>query len=142
MTMEKTIVLKGRPAYPGVAEGCAMCCPNSIQGWAGVEASTGKIIEKGHVHEGESFDGKILVVPTSKGSCGWSGLFQGPMDLSGIRPAGWVVKYADSKVGVAAVLVGSPMVADFEEDIFQFIQDGDHVVVNGTEGTVTITKKS
>ena len=138
--MGKTIVLKGRPAYPGIAEGDAMCCPNSIQGWAGVEGRTGKIIEKGHVHEGESFDGKILVIPTSKGSCGWSGLFQGPMDLSGIRPAGWVVKYADSKVGVAAVLVGSPMVADFEEDIFQYIQDGDHVVVNGNAGTVTITK--
>ena len=118
--MGKTIVLKGRPAYPGIAEGEAMCCPNSIQGWAGVEGRTGKIIEKGHVHEGESFDGKILVIPTSKGSCGWSGLFQGPMDLSGIRPAGWV--------------------ADFEEDIFQYIQDGDHVVVNGNAGTVTITK--
>lgn len=140
--MEKTIVLKGRPAYPGVAEGYAMCCPNSIQGWAGVETMTGKIIEKGHIHEGESFDGKILVIPTSKGSCGWSGLFQGPMDMAGIRPAGWVVKYADSKVGVAAVLVGSPMVADFAEDIFQFIEDGDYVVVDGNEGTVTITKKS
>ena len=57
--MGKTIVLKGRPAYPGIAEGEAMCCPNSIQGWAGVEGRTGKIIEKGHVHEGESFDGKI-----------------------------------------------------------------------------------
>ncbi len=139
--MAKTIVLKGRPAYKGVAEGYAMCCPNSIQGWAGVEAKTGKIIEKGHVHEGESFDGKILVIPTSKGSCGWSGLFQGPMDLSGIRPAGWVVKYADSKVGVAAVLVGSPMVADFQEDIFAYIEDGDYVVVDGDNGTVTITKK-
>lgn len=139
--MGKTIVLKGRGAYRGVAEGYAMCCPNSIQGWAGVEAKTGKIIEKGHVHEGESFDGKILVIPTSKGSCGWSGLFQGPMDLSGVRPAGWVVKYADSKVGVAAVLVGSPMVADFEEDIFQYIEDGDYVVVNGDEGIVTVTKK-
>ena len=138
--MGKTIVLKGRPAYPGVAEGYAMCCPNSIQGWAGVEAKTGKIIEKGHVHDGESFDGKILVIPTSKGSCGWSGLFQGPLDLSGIRPAGWVVKYADSKVGVAAVLVGRPMVADFEEDIFQYISDNDYVVVDGNEGTVTITK--
>ena len=60
--MGKTIVLKGRPAYPGVAEGYAMCCPNSIQGWAGVEAKTGKIIEKGHVHEGESFDGKYAAI--------------------------------------------------------------------------------
>ena len=52
--MSKVITLKGRPAYRGKAEGYAMCCPNSIQGWAGVEAKTGKIIESGHVHEGES----------------------------------------------------------------------------------------
>ena len=93
------------------------------------------------MHEGESFDGKILVLPTSKGSCGWSGLFQGPMDLSGIRPAGWVVKYADSKVGVAAVIVDRPMVTDFEEDIFEYIEDGDFVQVDGDNGIVTITKK-
>lgn len=139
--MSRTVVLKGRGAYRGIAEGEAMCCPISIQGWAGVEARTGKIIEKGHVHEGESFDGKILVIPSSKGSCGWSGLFQGPLDLSGIKPKGWVVKYADSKVGVAATIVGAPMVADIEEDIFEYIHDGDHVVVNGDEGTVTITSK-
>ena len=123
--MSKVITLKGRPAYRGKAEGYAMCCPNSIQGWAGVEAKTGKII----------------VLPTSKGSCGWSGLFQGPMDLSGIRPAGWVVKYADSKVGVAAVIVDRPMVTDFEEDIFEYIEDGDFVQVDGDNGIVTITKK-
>lgn len=140
LKMEKVIVLKGRPAYGGIAKGTAMCCPNSIQGWAGVEAMTGKIIEKGHVHEGESFDGKILVLPTSKGSCGWSGLFQGPLDLAGIRPAGWVVKYADSKVGVAAVITDRPMVCDFEEDIFEFIKDGDMVEVNGDTGEVTIRR--
>lgn len=138
--MGDTIVLKARPAYPGTAKGYAMCCPNSIQGWAGVEAATGKIIEKGHVHEGESFDGKILVIPTSKGSCGWSGLFQGPLDISGIRPAGWVVKYADSKVGVAAVIVDRPMVADFSEDIFKYIHDGDFLTVDGDNGVVTIER--
>lgn len=139
--MGKTIILKGRPAYPGVAEGEAMCCPNSIQGWAGVDPQTGCIIENGHIHEGESYKDKILILPTSKGSCGWSSQFHGPLDQSGIRPAGWVVQRMDSKVGVTAVIVGRPMVADFEEiDIFAQIQNGDHVVVDGTQGLVTITR--
>ncbi len=139
--MEDKIILKGRPAYRGVAEGEAMVCPNSIQGWAGVDAHTGRIIEVGNVHEGESYDGKILVVPTSKGSCGWSSQFQGPLDNIGACPAGWVVAYADSKVGVTAVITAKPMVVDFDVDIFDYIEDGDHVVVDGNEGTVTITKK-
>ena len=96
--MSDTIVLKGRPAFRGYAEGEAMVCPDSIQGWAGINPKTGAILEKGHIHEGESYDGKILVLPTSKGSCGWSSQFQGPLDLAGIRPAGWIVASADSKV--------------------------------------------
>jgi predicted aconitase with swiveling domain len=137
----KTIVLKGRGAIGGIAEGNALCCPNSIQGWAGIDPNTGHILEKGHIHEGEGYDGKILVVPCSKGSCGWSCQFHGPLDNAGIRPAGWVVTKIDSKIGVAAVIINRPMVADFTDlDPIEVIEDGDHVVVNGDEGTVTVTK--
>lgn len=140
--MAKTIVIKGRPAMPGIAKGYAMVCPNSIQGWAGIDPLTGKILEKGHVHEGESYDGKILVVPCSRGSCGWSCQFHGPLDNVGVRPAGWVVTKIDSKIGVAAVIVDRPMVTDFEEvDPCVVIQDGDYVEVNGDDGTVTITRE-
>ena len=52
--MKKTIVIKGRPALAGIAEGYAMVCPNSIQGWAGIDPRSGKILEKGHIHEGET----------------------------------------------------------------------------------------
>jgi len=137
--MSKTFVLNGRPAYPGVAEGVAMCCPNSIQGWAGVDAKTGCIIEKGHVHEGESYANKILIIPTSKGSCGWCTQFHGPMDNANIRPAGWVVQNVDSKIGVTAVVIERPMVADFGAvNIFDHIKDGDHIIVDGNKGTVTV----
>ena len=140
--MEEKIVLKGRPAFRGYADGEAMVCPNSIQGWAGVNSRNGVIIESGHIHEGETYNNKILVVPTSKGSCGWSSQFQGPLDNAGIKPAGWVVSYADSKVGVAAVIVGAPMVADFQDvNIFDVIEDGDWVTVDGDKGIVTVTKK-
>ena len=140
--MGRTIVIKGRPAMGGVAEGYAMVCPNSIQGWAGIDPLTGKILEKGHVHEGECYDGKILVLPCSRGSCGWSCQFHGPLDNVGVRPAGWVVTKMDARVGVTAVIIGRPMVTDFTDvDPCAVIEDGDYVVVNGNDGTVTITKK-
>ncbi len=140
--MKKTIVIKGRPALAGVAEGYAMVCPNSIQGWAGIDPRSGRILEKGHIHEGETYDGKILVVPCSRGSCGWSCQFHGPLDNLGMRPAGWVVTQIDSKIGTAAVIVNRPMVADFKDvDPCEVIHDGDYVVVNGDDGTVTITRE-
>ena len=60
-----------------------------------------------------------------------------------MRPAGWVVTQIDSKIGTAAVIVNRPMVADFKDvDPCEVIHDGDYVVVNGDDGTVTITREA
>ncbi len=135
-------VIKGRGAIAGVAEGEALVCPDSIQGWAGVDEITGVIIEKGHIEEGTSIDGRILVIPSSKGSNCWSGHFNSAM-INGVKPAGWVVRQIDSRVGVAAVVVGSPMVVDFPGiDPCRAIKTGDWVKVNGDTGEVEISHKT
>ena len=135
-------VIKGRGAIKGIAEGTALVCPDSIQGWAGIDDITGIIIEKGHVAEGESIADKILVIPSSKGSNCWSGHFNSAM-INGSKPAGWVVTRMDSRVGVAAVVVGSPMVADFSDiDPCEQIKTGDWIKVNGNTGEVEITRSS
>lgn len=137
----KKITIHGRGAYPGAACGEALVCPESIQGWAGVDDHTGCIIEKGHSQEGKCIDGKILVLPCSKGSNGWSCHFHSAM-VGGFRPAGWLFSKLDSRAGVAAVVVGVPMVTDFppETDLFTLIDTGDWVEINGDTGEVTITK--
>ena len=137
----KKITIHGRGAYPGTACGEALVCPESIQGWAGVDDHTGCIIEKGHSQEGKCIDGKILVLPCSKGSNGWSCHFHSAM-VGGFRPAGWLFSKLDSRAGVAAVVVGVPMVTDFppETDLFTLIDTGDWVEINGDTGEVTITK--
>lgn len=133
--------IKGRGAIKGIAEGETIVCPDSIQGWAGIDDITGIIIEKGHIAEGECIDGKILVIPSSKGSNCWSGHFNSAM-INGKKPAGWVVSKMDSRVGVAAVVVGSPMVSDFDDiDPCRFIKTGDWVRVNGNTGEVEIFRK-
>ncbi len=134
-------VIKARGAIRGIAEGEALVCPDSIQGWAGIDEKTGVIIEKGHVEEGTSIDGRILVIPASKGSNCWSGHFNSAM-INGVKPAGWVVRQIDTRVGVAAVVVGSPMVADFTDvDPCAEIKTGDWVRVNGDTGEVEISRK-
>lgn len=137
----KKITIHGRGAYPGTACGEALVCPESIQGWAGIDDHTGCIIEKGHSQEGKCIDGKILVLPCSKGSNGWSCHFHSAM-VGGFRPAGWLFSKLDSRAGVAAVVVGVPMVTDFppETDLFSLIETGDWVEINGDTGEVTITK--
>lgn len=137
----ETLTIYGRGAFQGIAEGEALVCKESIQGWAGISDTTGEIIEKGHSEEGKNINGKILVLPCSKGSNGWSCHFHSAM-ISGFKPAGWIFTKMDSRAGVAAVVVESPVVADIiAADPCVVIETGDWVKINGNEGTIEIQKK-
>lgn len=135
------VILKGRPALGPVVEGYAFVCPTSIQGWSSIDTSTGVVLEKGHVHEGDSFAGKILVVPCSRGSLGWAGYFHSCF-LNSVGPIGFVFTQMDSKCGDAVLSVDCPCVCDFSDgvDPCKEIQDGDYIRVDGVNGTVEILR--
>ena len=68
-----TFQLKARGAFPGIAEGPAIVCPDSIAGNSGALGDMdGVIYEKGNVNYGRCIKNAILVVPCSKGSNGFS----------------------------------------------------------------------
>jgi predicted aconitase with swiveling domain len=137
------IIIKGRGAVGGIAKGEALVCKESIQGWAGIDDATGVIIEKGHSQEGKNIEGKILILPCSKGSNGWSCHFNSAM-VNGHKPAGWIFSKIDSRCAVASVVLNVPMVTDFgpDVDLFELIEDGDIIEVNGTTGEIAITKEN
>ena len=136
-------VLKGRPAWGPVVEGYAFVCPTSIQGWSSIDAKTGVVLEKGHVHEGDSFAGKILVVPCSRGSLGWSDYFVNS-NVNGVGPIGYVFTKMDSKCGVVVLITNKPCVCDFPDDVdpCKEIRDGDYIRVDGINGTVEILRRA
>lgn len=138
--MEQTM-FKGRKAVGGVVEGEALVCPESIQGWAGIDDRAGTIIEKGHSQEGQNINGKILFVPCSKGSNGWSCHFHSAK-RAGYAPIGFVVTKMDSRAGVAAVVLDVPCVTDIEgADPCSIIKTGDWVRVDADNGTVQLIRK-
>lgn len=134
-------ILKGRGALGPAAEGYAFVCPNSIQGWSSIDSKTGVVLERGHVHEGDSFAGKILVVPCSRGSLGWSDYFIN-CNVNGAGPIGYVFTKMDSKCGVVVLVTDKPCVCDFPDgvDPCREIRDGDYIRVDGEKGTVEILK--
>lgn len=137
----ETIKIYGRGVLDGVAEGEAMVCPESIQGWAGVDEKTGRIIEKGHSHEGETIDGKILVLPCAKGSNGWGSHFHSAM-VAGHVAAGWVFEKLDSRSAATIVELNIPAVVDTEgEPVCNVIKNGDIVRVDGTKGVIEIISR-
>lgn len=135
-------VIQGRPAYPGKASGEAIVCPQSIQGWSGVSDKTGVIIEKDNPERGKCIKDKILVLPYGKGSTGWSGHFHSAA-VAGFAPAGWLFSNIDSRCGVASAVLEIPTIADFPEDtdIFELVESGDFIEMDGDTGEVIIIKK-
>ncbi|HZK49213.1 MAG TPA: DUF126 domain-containing protein [Thermoleophilia bacterium] len=135
------ITLRGCGVVAGVVEGEALVCPTSIQGWGGIDPATGVIKEHGHVNRGVSIKGRILVLPGSRGSNGWSCYF-GAANVAGAGPLGMVVTRIDSSVGVAAAVMQVATVVDFasNQDPCRLIATGDRVRVDGGSGVVEIVK--
>ena len=133
------ITIKGRGVVAGIVEGEALVCPKSITGWGGIDPEAGIIKEYENVNRGKSIKGKILVMPGSKGSNGWSCYF-GAARVAGAAPLGWIFTRIDSSAGVATVVLQIPTVVDFPEDQDPcvLIKTGDQVRVNGQTGVVEI----
>jgi predicted aconitase with swiveling domain len=132
------IIIKGRGVVRGIAEGPAIVCPESIQGWAGIDDVTGVIIEKGHSEEGKSIKDSVLILPGSKGSNGWSCHFHSTK-IKNTHPAAWIFTKLDSRAAVASVVLDIPTVIDLEKDPFKLVKTGDWVKVDGNNGIIEIT---
>jgi predicted aconitase with swiveling domain len=137
----ETITLKGRGVIAGIVEGEALVCPQSITGWGGIDPKSGIIKEYENTNRGRSIKGKILVMPGSKGSNGWSCYF-GAARAAGAAPLGWIFTRIDSSSGVATAVLQIPTVVDFEEnqDPCVLIKTGDRVRMDGHTGVVEVFK--
>ena len=130
------IILKGRGAVKGVAEGVALVSRETIQGWNGIDKN-GTVIEKGHPFEGWNIKNAVLVLPGAKGSNGWSIHFHSTK-VAGVGPAALIFPKMDSRTGVTAAVLNVPVVTDLNDDPFELIKTGDRVRVDGDQGIVEI----
>jgi len=73
----------------GTARGPVLACEEGLSFWGGVDPDTGVIIDAHHPDHGASVAGKILLMPTSRGSCSGSGVLL-QLSLSGLAPAALV----------------------------------------------------
>ncbi len=138
--MEK-IIIKARAAFKGKAEGYALVCPDSIAGWDGINPLTGVIKDYHSINRGKSIRNTILVLPSSKGSNGWSCYFTASK-ITGGSPLGWLFTAMDSSAAVATAGLAIPTICDFspEQDPCKLIKSGDYVYLDGDNGIAEIIK--
>ena len=134
------IVLKGRSASKGMAEGEALVVDDPICFCSDLDVMTGVINEPTSKARGQSVAGKIMVFPMGRGSSGGPyGLYM--LKKAGNFPSAIINVEADLVAVSGAILSGIPMVYRLDQDPMKVIRTGDHVEVDGNRGIVVVTKK-
>ncbi len=103
-----------------------------------VEPETGVVVERNHDAMGKSMVGKILIMPSGKGSSvvQLDGLYK--LAVRNNSPAAIVVQEADTVLVAAVAAMETPMVHRVDPEFFNEVQSGMKLSLDADQGTITI----
>lgn len=137
MTAGVSREFRGRQVVPGAVRGVAVVTQERVSFFGGVDASTGQVSERGHQLEGLSVAGKVLVYPGGKGSTGATYALLS-MAADGIAPLAMLSPEIDNVTVVGAVLGKISTVDRLPRELFEVVQSGDWIEVDGEHGIVRV----
>lgn len=85
------------------AAGAIVVCDEGLSFWGGVDPDTGLVIDAHHPAHGQALAGKVVLMPTSRGSCSGSGVLL-QLALSGHAPAALVFREAEEILTLGALI--------------------------------------
>jgi predicted aconitase with swiveling domain len=116
---------------PGSGTGPALVLEEPLSFWGGLDPATGEIVETNHPQRGEVVTGRILVMPSGRGSSSSATVLAESTRL-GTGPAGIVLGEPDEIVAVGAIVaaelygVAIPVVVA-SPHAYATIRDGDRI---------------
>ena len=87
----------------GEARGPVLHLEELISFWGGLDPKTGIIIDQAHPQVGESIVGRILLIPSGRGSSSGSSVLTEVL-RAGIGPAGIIMQQADEILVIGALV--------------------------------------
>jgi predicted aconitase with swiveling domain len=136
-------VLPGQPAVPGSARGEAVTADTPLSFWGGFDPETGMIIDRRHPLSGSVASGRVLVLPSGRGSCSGSGVLLESIH-NGTAPAAIITTRLDPVIGLGCIL-GDELYARHPPMVV--IPEADRLVIAtgalleiDDRGLVTVTK--
>lgn len=125
---------------PGSAEGEALVLDEPLSFWGGVDPETGRIVDRHHPQRGEGVAGRILVMPTGRGSSSASSVLAEAI-RRGTAPAAIVLAEADPILVLGAMVAeelygaACPVVVA-DPGTYRGLRPGDRVRIEGVRLTV------
>lgn len=93
----------GKLIVPAEVEGRVLVCTEGLSFWGGVDAQSGVIVDAHHPQHGQSLAGRVVLMPTSRGSCTGSGVLLG-LTFAGNAPAALVFRENEDILTLGAVI--------------------------------------
>ena len=136
-------VLQGQSVASGSASGKALAADSSLSFWGGFDPETGLIIDRRHPLAGQLATGRILIIPSGRGSCSGSGVLLEAIH-NGTAPAAIITSRLDPVISLGCILGDElyashpPLVVIPDRDRLQ-IATGDVIEIDD-QGVITIMK--
>ncbi|WBU52851.1 aconitase family protein [Paracoccus sp. SCSIO 75233] len=92
---------------PGTGEGPVLAMASGLSFWGGVDPATARVIDTHHPAHDAELAGRVVMMPTSRGSCSGSGVIL-EMMLNGCAPAALIFSEAED-VATLGALIGAEM---------------------------------
>lgn len=102
-SLHDTVDITGRVLVSGSAEGEVLFTDTALSFWGGADAATGEIIDRHHPLSGERLTGRVLALPTSRGSCTGSGVIL-ELILNGKGPAAIVLEHPEAIITLGVIV--------------------------------------
>lgn len=130
-----------RTISEGTGEGEALLSTDALC-FAMCEADTGCVLEKGHCLDGRSVAGKVLVMPTGKGSSvvQADGLYR--LITKQTAPAAVVIQTPEPVLVSTIIAMEVPLVDEVDPAFYDSVEEGDHITVDAVAGTLVLRKKT
>ncbi len=131
--------IKCRKISEGKVDGEVIVSKDSVCFYL-VEPETGVVVEKNHDIEGKSIAGKILVMPSGKGSSvvQADGLFK--LAKNDKAPKAMIIEHADTVLVSGAIIMEIPMVHKVEAKFYKTVLDGDVVSLDADKGIIRLNE--
>jgi predicted aconitase with swiveling domain len=136
-------VVQGQAVVAGSARALALAADAPLSFWGGFDPRTGIIIDRRHPLTGALSTGRVLVVPSGRGSCSASGVLLEAIH-NGTAPAAIITSRLDPVIGLGCILGDElygrhpPMVVISDQDRL-LIGTGDLIEID-EGGLITVTK--
>ena len=143
MTKRSGDAAEGRTLVAGFARGQALRLDEPLSLWGGMDPATGKVIDRRHPQAGEDVAGRVLLMPSGRGSSSSSSVLAEAV-RAGTAPAAVVLLEPDPILAVGAVVAAElygrrvPVVV-LGEAAYGAIRSGDEVVVEAGEESSSVS---